>query len=90
MRRLDFYEYDMDTDEEIPLYSLILNDGKITASNEEGEKYLSYMEEGYDLGITHRDVRLYGEGKYEELFNLLERAARNPNFYVKIPDESPQ
>lgn len=83
MRKLDFFRYNSETEQEEELFSLILEGGKLQASNEDGEEYLSNLEELYDLGLGTQDAKLYAQGKYEEMFDFLIRACRTPDFYVR-------
>lgn len=82
MRKLDFWRFDLEEEKEEFLFSLTLNNGKVTASNSEGKEYLSNLLELYDFGANLREAELFAEGKYEEFFDFLERACKNPDFYT--------
>jgi len=84
MRKLDFYHYDPDSESnETLLFSLVLDNDQLEASNSTGEEYLDNLVGLYEVGIDTQDARLYIEERYEELLDFLIRVCRTPDFYIK-------
>ena len=81
--KLDLFEYDPEKEKETLLFSLTLENGVITSSNQEGKDYLQGLLNSYELGLNFADGDLYAEGKYDEFFEYLLEKTHPPYFYAK-------